>query len=359
MTEIETKKKEKKVTIASSNDADSSATNNADSAVASLEKQMQDEASAARAMGMMSLFALFSICLGAGAYILNVEQNKCEMTYMFEYPQYVPVKMPKPKDPSHQRYGLYVYGEGVYERQLQSELQSGKLTGVPVLFVPGSGGSKAQARSLASVLYRKGQNLKSDVQFNVFTIDFGADFSALDGALALKQRDYVVKCLERITELYPQRTSDGKGSEIIVYGHSMGGVVAVMAAKAVANSHKIAPLVLSYAAPFRPVGYIDPILHYDIYDGLLEDFPKQNFLVAIGGGVRDHLVASPLTWANMSADQGFSVNVSQYSPALWSSQNNQLFFHLDYGCTFGMGFHRPSLHCLVSPNCPGFSSNFV
>jgi len=50
--------------------------------------------------------------LGVWDFAVNVEDNGCVMTYMYEYPKYVPVAMPKKAKDSFPHYGLYVYGEG-------------------------------------------------------------------------------------------------------------------------------------------------------------------------------------------------------------------------------------------------------
>jgi hypothetical protein len=42
----------------------------------------------------------------------NAEPNGCAMTYMYEIPAYVPIKMPDDVAKRHPYYGLYVYGEG-------------------------------------------------------------------------------------------------------------------------------------------------------------------------------------------------------------------------------------------------------
>ena len=55
------------------------------------------------------------------------------MTYMFEYPQYVEVKLPTEIQKEFPRYNLYVYSEGKLIDYLQERL----FEGIPVLFIPG------------------------------------------------------------------------------------------------------------------------------------------------------------------------------------------------------------------------------
>ncbi len=56
---------------------------------------------------MTGLFAL-----GVSDFLLGTEPNGCAMTYMFEYPAYVPVRMSAEVADRFPKYGLYVYGEG-------------------------------------------------------------------------------------------------------------------------------------------------------------------------------------------------------------------------------------------------------
>lgn len=75
----------------------------------------------------------------AGMYgLLKPVSNGCAMTYM--YPTYVPV--PMPLNVSNGRYGLYLYHEGWKQIDFSEHLK--KLSGVPVLFIPGNGGSFKQ-----------------------------------------------------------------------------------------------------------------------------------------------------------------------------------------------------------------------
>lgn len=55
------------------------------------------------------------------------------MTYMFEYPQYIEVKLPDEIEKAFPRYKLFVYSEG----DLAQYLENRQFEGIPVLFVPG------------------------------------------------------------------------------------------------------------------------------------------------------------------------------------------------------------------------------
>jgi glycosylphosphatidylinositol deacylase len=62
----------------------------------------------------------------------------CIMTYM--YPTYIPV--PLPSNATASKYSLYLYHEGW--KKIDYQLHLVKLSGVPVLFIPGNGGSYKQ-----------------------------------------------------------------------------------------------------------------------------------------------------------------------------------------------------------------------
>ena len=97
--------------------------------------------------------------LGVYDVLLNAEPNACAMTYMYEYPEYIPVPLAGDVAADFPQYGLFVYGEG----QFGERLRKGKFDGIPVLFVPGNSGSFKQVRSLASVALRKA--LDDDIKY--------------------------------------------------------------------------------------------------------------------------------------------------------------------------------------------------
>ncbi|KAL4029773.1 hypothetical protein IC575_007995 [Cucumis melo] len=80
------------------------------------------------------------ISLAATYGILKPISNGCIMTYM--YPTYIPIS--SPVGLSSEKYGVYLYHEGWKKIDFKEHLK--KLNGVPVLFIPGNGGSYKQAR---------------------------------------------------------------------------------------------------------------------------------------------------------------------------------------------------------------------
>ena len=76
----------------------------------------------------------FFFLLGVYDFVTSSsEANKCTMTYMFEYPEYVQVKLPEEIRKEFPRYNLYVYSEG----KLVDYLKENQFEGIPVLFIPG------------------------------------------------------------------------------------------------------------------------------------------------------------------------------------------------------------------------------
>ena len=79
----------------------------------------------------------------AGIYgLLKPVSNGCNMTYM--YPTYIPIQFSS-SDSAPAKYGLYLYHEGWKAIDFKEHVR--KLSGVPVLFIPGNGGSYKQVRS--------------------------------------------------------------------------------------------------------------------------------------------------------------------------------------------------------------------
>ena len=102
-------------------------------------------------MNLPSQSALWIVCLitalfasGVYDFFVNVELNGCAMTYMYEWPTYVPVPdLPEAVVAAHPNYGLYAYGEGKSVKRLEE----GAFDGIPVLFIPGNSGSYKQGKS--------------------------------------------------------------------------------------------------------------------------------------------------------------------------------------------------------------------
>lgn len=109
-------------------------------------------------------------------------------------------------------------------------LTNKKPSGTPVLFVPGNAGSSHQVRSIASSAARQYFHSPGQISsefspreikpLDVYAVDFNEDLSAFHGPTLLAERTYVLDALRYISSIYPPET------QVLVLGHSMGGVVA-------------------------------------------------------------------------------------------------------------------------------------
>ncbi|KAB7493597.1 GPI inositol-deacylase [Armadillidium nasatum] len=200
------------------------------------------------------LFINFLFWRGIFDNTINKFSNECEMTYMYEYPEYIEVNL----ENQNFDYKLYVYGEGKYAAHLKKKVYKG----IPVLFIPGNQGSSKQVRSLASVAYRMAQKYSTAYHFNYFAVDFNEEIGALFGPLLDRQTEFVELSIKKILSLYQNEPNNPKS--VILVGHSVGGLVA------------------------RAV--------VDEFWAREKDLKLNNIvLVSIGGGKNDNLIPSILT----------------------------------------------------------------
>ncbi|KAL5205279.1 hypothetical protein ABZP36_033488 [Zizania latifolia] len=206
----------------------------------------------------VALVLVFSawIALTALNRLVRPVPNGCVMTYM--YPTYIPISTPN--NVSSDRYGLFLYHEGWKHIDFDDHVR--KLHGVPVLFIPGNGGSYKQVRSLAAESFRAYQNGPLEPTFyweasttlsvnelegfsipsryvrmlDWFAVDLEGEHSAMDGRILEEHTEYVVYAIHRILDQYTKshlvrskdhvQSSDNLPSSVILVGHSMGGFVA-------------------------------------------------------------------------------------------------------------------------------------
>ncbi|KAL6863759.1 hypothetical protein ACP4OV_016662 [Aristida adscensionis] len=314
---------------------------------------------------------LFSawIALAALSRLLRPVPNGCIMTYM--YPTYIPISTPK--NASSGRYGLFLYHEGW--KQIDFEEHVRGLSGVPVLFIPGNGGSYKQVRSLAAESFRAYQNgpleptfyqeasstLSVDElkEFSVpsryghmldwFAVDLEGEHSAMDGQILEEHTEYVVYAIHRILDQYKEshivRSKDGAKSSgnmpssVILVGHSMGGFVA-RAALVHPNLRKSAVetiLTLSSPHQYPPIA-LQPSLGqffshvneewrkgYGIGVSLSSSPKLSNVVViSVAGGIHDYQIRSSLTSLDgiVPSTHGFMVGTSSMKN-VWLSMEHQ------------------------------------
>ncbi|XP_049449388.1 GPI inositol-deacylase [Epinephelus fuscoguttatus] len=239
--------------------------------------------------------ALGLLAVGLRELLTGFEENRCSMTYMFEYPEYRRVALPRRVARLYPAYGLYLYGEGLYAQ----ETRALKLTGAPVLFLPGNAGSYKQARSLGSVALRKAENMDGGLHFNVFTVDFNEELVALYGGSLLRQTHFLHESIKAILRLYKHLKTPPQS--MVLVGHSMGGVVARALFTLPRFNTNLVSLIITQASPhLAPVLALDPYL-LDFYSAVRQKWVnhakklRNVTVLSVGGGYRDYQVRSGLT----------------------------------------------------------------
>ncbi|KAK8466782.1 hypothetical protein PHAVU_008G148206 [Phaseolus vulgaris] len=323
------------------------------------------------------IIVVVGICLAALYGLLKPISNGCIMTYM--YPTYIPISSSESISPV--KYGLYLYHEGWKKIDFKEHLK--KLSGVPVLFIPGNGGSFKQVRSLAAESDRAYQNgplersfyqeasLRAEeggVDINLsgfqlpsqytsrldwFAVDLEGEHSAMDGAILEEHTEYVVYAIHKILDQYKvshdTRTREGaavSGSmpkSVILVGHSMGGFVA---RAAVIHPHlrkSAVETVLTLSTPHQspPVALQPSLGHYfaRVNSKWREGYKVQTtntgryvsdpvlsnvVVVSISGAYNDYQVRSKLTSLDniVPPTHGFMIS-STAMKNVWLSMEHQ------------------------------------
>ncbi|XP_032663634.1 GPI inositol-deacylase [Odontomachus brunneus] len=265
----------------------------------------------------ISILFFIYVCLlyilGVARYMTDFEENTCEMTYMFEYPQYVRISLENDIEEKYPRFALYAYGEG----SVTEKLRRMHFSGIPVLFIPGNAGSHQQVRSIASVSLRKSLKNRTPYHFDFFTVSFSKDYSALYGGVLMEQTIYVSHCIKAILALYK-----GKMDSVVLIGHSMGGIIAKGALLLAPDMNaSFANMIINLATPHTPVLVLDSgfaSYYYELENrsGMIKDAGTK--VVSIGGGPRDVLVTAAQTF-----DRTADINVLSTSvPAVWKSTDH-------------------------------------
>ena len=256
----------------------------------------------------------------------NLEENRCEMTYMFEYPEYIPIHLDAGMKRKFPKYSLMLYGEGSYA----DDLKSLHLSGIPVLFIPGNAGSYKQVRSLGSIALRKTESM--GFHFNFFTVDFKEELTALKGSYLWSQTKFVHECIKVILGLYRRLHVDVQS--LVLIGHSMGGVVARGLFTLKDFDKSSVSTIITLASPnLRPHLMVDHDLfkYYSHLSALWNSINQTErgammhlVIASIGGGNRDVQVHSNLIPFGDSylASQSFSV-IASAVPKVWLSTDHR------------------------------------
>ncbi|XP_078150572.1 phosphatidylinositol deacylase isoform X2 [Carex rostrata] len=294
-------------------------------------------------LGIIAILTVLGVLLALNQ-LLKPVPNGCAMTYM--YPTYIPIATPA--NVSSEKYGLFLYHEGWQQIDFAHHLKM--LSGVPVLFIPGNGGSYKQVRSLASesfrayqggplepTFYQEASFIESDGSaelrlpnqysrmLNWFAVDLEGEHSAMDGRILEEHTEYVVYSIHRILDQYKEshelrikdglkESADALPTSVILVGHSMGGFVA-RAALIHPHLRKAAVetiLTLSSPHQYPPVALQPSLGHFfshvngewkkgyntdKSHDILSAAGTRLSnvIVVSIAGGINDYQVRSTLT----------------------------------------------------------------
>ncbi|KAH8113449.1 PGAP1-domain-containing protein [Phellopilus nigrolimitatus] len=225
------------------------------------------------------------------------------------------------------RYRLMLY------REVGWDSNNEKLRGVPVLFIPGNAGSAHQVRSIASSASRQYYSSPSHINpyfasrgikpLDIFAVDFNEDLSAFHGPTLESERQYTAAAIDYILSLYPS------GTQIIVTGHSMGGIVAV----SLLPSPHISTVITMSTPHGAPPARFDARMDRIFADAHVHIARDPTPILSVCGGVTDTMIPSEFCALppQVDADVNVGFRKTVFSSAL-------------EGCWSGVG-HREMVWC--------------
>ncbi|XP_062972289.1 GPI inositol-deacylase [Elgaria multicarinata webbii] len=245
------------------------------------------------------------------------------MTYMFEYPEYLKIKLPRKISRRYPAYELYLYGEGSYAEENKNLI----FTGIPVLFLPGNAGSYKQVRSLGSIALRKAEDVDYKYHFDVFSVNFNEELVALYGGSLQRQTRFVHECIKVILKLYKGQMFAPRSVTIV--GHSMGGLVARALLTLKTFKVELLNILVTQATPHvAPVMPLDQYLT-DFYTAVNHNWIRKAkeirnlTILSLVGGFRDYQVRSGLAFLPGSGHQSSALSVvSSAVPRVWASTDH-------------------------------------
>ncbi|KAF8052719.1 hypothetical protein N665_1515s0007 [Sinapis alba] len=328
-----------------------------------------------RIVGVVILAAWIGLAALFG--LLKPIKNGCTMTYM--YPTYIPISMTDGATPPG-RYGLYLYHEGW--RKIDFKEHIDKLSGVPVLFIPGNAGSYKQVRSVAAesdrayqggpferTFYQEASLFRGEgadtesVEYDLpsqysnrldwFAVDLEGEHSAMDGRILEEHTEYVVNAIHRILDQYKEshdtREREGAAASsnipqnVILVGHSMGGFVARAATVHPRLRKSAVQTILTLSSPHQspPLALQPSLGHYfakvnrewkkgyEVQTSpggsyVSEPLLSEVVVVSIAGGYNDYQVRSKLESLDgiVPSSHGFMIS-STSMKNVWLSMEHQ------------------------------------
>ncbi|KAF7332412.1 GPI inositol-deacylase [Mycena kentingensis (nom. inval.)] len=254
--------------------------------------------------GFLACFALFSTLIFHRAtldVVRDLSPQGCRMAYM--YPSYLLQEgFDVAWTPLAKRYSLWLYrevdgwgrgwepGHGVWRMQASR-------TALPVLFIPGNAGSSRQVRSIASSAARQYWEAPGNVAaefrdgeerpLDFFAVEFNEDLSAFHGPTLEAQTAYTERAIAYILSHYLPQTN------ILLMGHSMGGVVATSLLTPRYNASDISAIITMSTPHTLPPARFDARIDA-IYDATREVLRRdaRTPIVSLCGGATDLMIPS-------------------------------------------------------------------
>uniref|UniRef100_A0AC35TWV9 GPI inositol-deacylase n=1 Tax=Rhabditophanes sp. KR3021 TaxID=114890 RepID=A0AC35TWV9_9BILA len=230
------------------------------------------------------------LILGLGRYFVyddlmeykEFTKHSCAMTSMWRVPQLLPLF----EDVST-NYKVSLYGEGEY---LKKSYEADYLDGIPVIYIPGNKASAQQARSLGSLLQNKTETRKSTFHFNVFAVDFNEEINIFSSSILRREATFLIDIMFKLDSLYDPLINPNK--KYIIVSHSMGGIVARMAARSCEKFKSKLSMIVSLGTPHKhsPMMITKDIVNEWKYMQQLKDVP----VISIGGGLLDFQIEETL-----------------------------------------------------------------
>ncbi|KAF9478413.1 GPI-inositol-deacylase [Pholiota conissans] len=238
--------------------------------------------------GILSLLTVLLFYLSTSDISETLSPQGCRMSWMS--PSYVQLAdFNESWSPLSHRYSLWLYREVGWDSLEESTLRRDSL---PVLFIPGNAGSSHQVRSIASSATRQYFSSphvvssifasRSMLPLDFFAVEFNEDLSAFHSSTLESQIAYSAQAIPYILSLYPPET------QIIVMGHSMGGVVAT----SLLPSNNISTVITMSTPHTLPPARFDFRIEklYRNLQTILNDDPIP--IVSICGGATDMMIPS-------------------------------------------------------------------
>ncbi|KAF9268404.1 PGAP1-domain-containing protein [Marasmius fiardii PR-910] len=258
-------------------------------------------------LALCSLAGILFLLVASLRVVEDLSPQGCRMSWMS--PSYVlQSNFDASWTPLARRYSLYLYREVGWE---SNQIHKG----VPVLFIPGNAGSSRQVRSIASSAARQyfhqpytpssGFASRGFKPLDVFAVEFNEDLSAFHGPTLEAQTQYTSEAIRYILSLYPTNT------QIIIMGHSMGGIVAT---SLLPSEHISAIITMSTPHTLPPARFdqrIDAIYKRNQHALISDKTP----ILSLCGGATDMMIPSESCILPLS-DTGSPFRRTVFSSAL-------------------------------------------